>query len=68
MSFDQGSENDAIHLQLSNFAAELVYYSQRKKKKKREGENVCVDAVCGCALVSAQVLYLAKDDNIIAAL
>lgn len=64
MFFDQGSENDAIHLQLGNFAVKLMYYSQRKKK----GENVCVGAVCGCALVSAQDLYLAKDDNTIAAL
>ena len=38
------------------------------KGKKKGGKNVCVGAVCGCALVSAQDLYLAKDDNIIAAL
>jgi len=37
-------------------------------KEKKKGKNVCVAAVCGCALVSTQDLYLAKDDNIIAAL
>lgn len=38
------------------------------KEKKKKRKNVCIGAVRGCALVSAQVLYLAKDDNIIAAL
>lgn len=68
MFFDQGSENDAIHLQLCNFAAKLMYYSQKRKKEGGGEGNVCVGAVCGCALAFAQVLYLAKDDNIIAAL
>lgn len=66
MFFDQKSENCFIHLQLCNFAEKLMYYSQRGKKKRRK--NVGVGAVGGCALVSAQHLYLAKDDNIIAAL
>lgn len=36
-----------------------VLFSEAGKKK---GKNVCVGAACGCALVSAQDLYLAKDD------
>lgn len=68
MLFDQKSENCFIHLQLCNFAEKLMYYSQRGKKKKKRRKNLCVGAVGGCALVSAQHLYLAKDDNIIAAL
>lgn len=67
MLFGQGSENHAIHFQL----AICMYYSQREGKKLKEaGEKkaVCVGAVYHCALVSAQVLYLVKNDNIIAAL
>lgn len=64
MLFDQGSENYAIHLQLCNF---YVLFSKGKKIKQGE-KKVCVGAVCDCALVSAQVLYLVENDNIIAAL
>lgn len=61
MLIDQGSENYAIHLKLGNFVPKLMYYSQRGKKIKRNRKKkVCVGAVCDCALVSAQVLYLAK--------
>lgn len=38
-----------------------MYYPQRGKKIKRNRKKIiCVGAVCDCALVSAQVLYLAK--------
>lgn len=35
-------------------------------KSEKQGGNV--SAVCGCALVSVQDLYLAEDDSIVAAL
>lgn len=61
---EQGSEHAGIHFQLGSFIVKFMHCSQRQMQK---GE-VYVGAVGGCALVSALDLYLAKDDNIIAAL
>lgn len=73
MLFDHGTENDAIHLKLCFWQQSSCIKlkgktKQQQHQQQKKRKNACVGAVCGCALVSVQDLYLAKDDSIIAAL